>query len=36
MEQAYTLPNVRSVGMDAPFRWLTEGWRDMMRALRQF
>lgn len=33
MEQAYTLPNVRSVGMDAPFRWLAEGWRDMMRAL---
>lgn len=33
MEQAYTLPRVRSVGLDAPFRWLAEGGRDMLRAL---
>lgn len=33
MEQAYKLPCVRTVGLDAPFRWLAEGWRDMMRAL---
>jgi uncharacterized membrane protein len=33
MEQAYRLPSVRTVGLDAPFRWLAEGWRDMMRAL---
>ncbi len=33
MEQAYTLPRVRSVGLDAPFRWLAEGWGDMMRVI---
>lgn len=33
MEQAYTLPSVKSVGIGAPFRWLAEGWGDMMRTL---
>ncbi|WP_135211447.1 DUF2189 domain-containing protein [Vitreimonas flagellata] len=33
MEQAYTPPRVRSVGLDAPLRWLAEGWGDMMRVI---
>ena len=26
------LPDVKSVGMGAPFRWLAEGWRDLWTA----
>lgn len=32
MEQAFALPSVRAVGMDAPFRWLAGGWSDLWRA----
>jgi uncharacterized membrane protein len=28
------LPLVRAIGLGAPFRWLGQGWRDFMRALR--
>lgn len=32
MEQAFALPSVRAVDMDAPFRWLAGGWSDLWRA----
>lgn len=32
MEQNYVLPSVNRVGMLAPFRWLAEGLRDLLRA----
>lgn len=32
MEQAFALPAVRAVSMDAPFRWLAGGWSDLWRA----
>jgi len=32
METTAGLPPIRTVGLAAPFRWLGEGWRDLIRA----
>ncbi len=33
MEQAFAMPAVRAVGIDAPFRWLAGAWSDLGRAM---
>lgn len=32
MDSTLGLPSIRTVGLDAPFLWLAEGWRDLVRA----
>ena len=32
MDATLGLPAVRSVTIAAPFRWLAEGWRDLIKA----